>query len=147
MAELMGAGDDCRGRRTIAVPVTSARDGLEHLVADEAMTLGSTGRYVALCGRSVWAAAWACPPGPECPACVTVRNAVQVGRQRHHRTRQRGVWTSLTARLRHPRSARSESALLPDLTLPLLNDGAAEAMRSSHEGLVLPPPAHRNIRQ
>ncbi|MGH3901988.1 MAG: hypothetical protein ACRDTA_27800 [Pseudonocardiaceae bacterium] len=54
--------------------MTSARDGFEHLVAESAMTPGSAGRYVAGCGRVVWAAALASPPRPRCPACVTVRN-------------------------------------------------------------------------
>lgn len=147
MAGMTGAGDERRAWRTVAFPVTSARDGFEHLVADEAMTPGNAGCYVALCERAVRAAALACPPGPRCPACIAVRNAVPAGRQRHRRTDQRGVWARLTARLRHPRSAQSESAQLPDLTPPLLNDKAPETTRSSHEALTLPHPVHRNLRR
>lgn len=144
MTELMGAGDEGRAWRTIAFPVTSTGDGFEHLVADTEMTPGSAGRYVALCGRSVWAAALACPPGPRCPACITMHNTVQGGRQRHRRTDRRGVWARLTGRLRHPRS-ESESGQLLDLTLPLLDDRAPETTRSSHGALALPHPAHRNV--
>ncbi|MGH4014769.1 MAG: hypothetical protein ACRDSL_12755 [Pseudonocardiaceae bacterium] len=53
--------------------VTCARDGREHLVADEAMTPHSTGRYPALCGHGVWAAVLACPAGPPCRRCAAVR--------------------------------------------------------------------------
>lgn len=67
MAGMTGAGDERRAWRIFAVPVTSTRDGFEHLVADTEMAPGSAGRYVALCGRSVWAAALVCPPGPRCP--------------------------------------------------------------------------------
>lgn len=147
MAGMTGAGDERRAWRIFAVPVTSTRDGFEHLVADTEMAPGSAGRYVALCGRSVWAAALVCPPGPRCPACIAVRNAAPAGGRRHRRTDRRRVWTRLTARLRRVRPARSESPQFPDVTLPLLNDGAPETTRPSHEALVLPPPVHRNPRR
>jgi hypothetical protein len=41
--------------------VTSSWDGFEHLVVEETMTPQHAGRCVALCGRTVWAAALACP--------------------------------------------------------------------------------------
>ncbi len=50
---MAGAGDEHPMRRTL--PVTSVRDGLEHLVADEVMTHWSAGRYVAVGGREMWA--------------------------------------------------------------------------------------------
>lgn len=56
MTDVTGAGDGRRTWRTIVVPVVSAGDGVEHLVAESAMTPGSAGRYVACCGRVVWAA-------------------------------------------------------------------------------------------
>lgn len=116
MTDLTGTGGGRRAWRTFAFPVTSVRDGFEHLVDDATMTPGSAGRYVALCGCGVWAAALVCPPGPRCPACTAIRDSVPLGRQRHRRTDQRGVWARLIARLRHPCSAQSESAQLPDLT-------------------------------
>lgn len=96
MAELMDAEDKQRVWRTITVAVTSVRDGFEHLVDDAVMTPGSAGRYVALCGHEVQAAALVCPPGPRCEACVAVRNAVLADGQRHRRADQRGIWARLT---------------------------------------------------
>ncbi len=99
MTDLTGVRNERPARR--AVPVTSVRDGLEHLVADEAMTLRSAGVYLALCGRAVWAAALACPPGPRCPACVAARTLGSANR--HHRQHRPGVWTWLNSvqRRRH----------------------------------------------
>ncbi|MGH3815520.1 MAG: hypothetical protein ACRDUV_24230 [Pseudonocardiaceae bacterium] len=109
MAGMTGGRNGRRGLRTVAVPVTSARDGFEHLVADAAMTPGSAGRYVSLCGRSVWAAALACPPGPRCPACVAARTPDPAMQRRRHRQRRPGVWAwlSLVWRRRH-RAARTK---------------------------------------
>lgn len=47
MADLTDARNERPARRAVAVLVTSARDGLEHLVADKAMAPGNAGRYVA----------------------------------------------------------------------------------------------------
>ncbi len=131
MADVTGAADERRVRRAFSFSVTSTRDGFEHLVAEEAMTPASAGGYVALCGRAVQAAALACPPGPRCPACIAVRNAVGVSGQRHRRTDQRGTWARLTALLRHPRPARSESPQFPDVALPPSSVAAPEATRLS----------------
>lgn len=133
MAGMTGAGDAHRAGRTVVVRVTSAGDGFEHLVADAAMTLGSAGCFVALCGRAVLAAALICPPGPRCPACIAVRNAVPAGRQRHRRTDRRGTWARLSALLRHPRPARSEPPRFPDVTLPLSSEETPQATRLSRE--------------
>ncbi|MGH3755435.1 MAG: hypothetical protein ACRDRP_22615 [Pseudonocardiaceae bacterium] len=99
MAAMTGDGGERRAWRTLAVPVTSVRDGLEHLVADTEMAPGSAGHYAALCRRSVWAAPLDCPPGPRCPDCIAVHNTIQAGERRHRRTDHRGVWARLIARL------------------------------------------------
>jgi hypothetical protein len=91
MTELPGTDDD--QRRVVVLPVTSAHDGLEHLVAEHMMTIGSAGRYPGLCGRRVWAAALACPAGPPCPRCTAVRDTSVLSARR---TRRR-IWTRLTA--------------------------------------------------
>jgi hypothetical protein len=114
-SEFLRAGpDDLRSRRVppsnpnptrsgIAVPVTCARDSVEHLVCEEAMTSRSAGCYVAVCGRSVRAAALACPPGPRCPACTTVLYADRGSERRRHRQRSHGLWAwlNLVRRRRH----------------------------------------------
>lgn len=84
----------------VVFPVTSVRDGLEHLVTDEAMTIGNPDRYLALCGHRVLAAALVCPPGPPCPTCVAVRSADAAGDRRHRRTAWSRVWARLADRLR-----------------------------------------------
>jgi hypothetical protein len=87
MTELAGTDDDQRW----VLPVTSAHDGLEHLVTEDTMTLGTAGRYTGLCGRRVWAAVLACPAGPPCPDCLTVRDTSALdGRGNRH-----GRWTRL----------------------------------------------------
>lgn len=106
MADLAGAGDERPVRRGVALPVTSARDGLEHLVADESMTPENAGRYVALCGRTVWAAALACPAGKPCSACIAVRRLAVVDGRRRERTDRHGMWARLTTRLRRQPRAR-----------------------------------------
>lgn len=108
MAGMTSGGNERRVRRTCVVSVTSAGDGLEHLVADAEMTPGNAGRYVTLCLRTMWAAALVCPPGPRCSACIAVHNADAADKPQHRRTGQRGVWAWLTARLRRPRTARSD---------------------------------------
>ena len=62
-------------------PVTSGADGRCHRVADDAYTAGlvaRSGRYTALCGHRVVAAALVCPPGPDCQGCAAVAAAVAV---------------------------------------------------------------------
>ncbi|MGH3764168.1 MAG: hypothetical protein ACRDTX_03315 [Pseudonocardiaceae bacterium] len=89
--------------RAAEVPVTSSQDSLEHLVREEAITPGSAGCYVAVCGGSVRAAALACPPGPRCPACTAVHNADAGSAPRRHRQRLAGLWAwlNLVRRGRH----------------------------------------------
>lgn len=104
--------------------VTSTRDGREHLVAEEAMTPGSTGRYVAMCGHGVWAAVLTCPPGPPCSDCIVAANRDAEAVRRRHRTDRPGMWARLTARLhvaaprRHLPAAQSESARPVHRTVP-----------------------------
>jgi hypothetical protein len=83
------AGDRHPARRIFALSLTSTQDGYEHLVAEDAMTVGKAGRVTALCGRSVWAAALACPPGPRCRACNAVRDTDATYRLGYRRTKQR----------------------------------------------------------
>lgn len=101
MAELTGADDDQRPE--VVLPVTSAHDGLEHLVAEHMMTIGNAGRYTGLCGRRVWAAVLACPPGPPCPGCIAVRYAHQLGHRGNRRTNRHRMCTGLTGWLNRMR--------------------------------------------
>lgn len=87
------AGDGYPVRRVVAFPLTSARDGHEHLVGEDAMAAGKAGHFTTLCGRAVWSTALACPPGPRCRDCVAIRNADATGRLRHRRASQRRMWT------------------------------------------------------
>ena len=62
-------------------PVTSGADGRCHRVADDAYTTGlvaRSGRYTALCGHRVVAAALVCPPGPDCQGCAAAAATVAV---------------------------------------------------------------------
>ncbi len=58
MTELADTNDDQRW----VLPVTSAHDGLEHLVTEDMMTIGTAGRYCTRgcagvgCGRRCWPA-------------------------------------------------------------------------------------------
>ncbi|MGH3924080.1 MAG: hypothetical protein ACRDTT_14635 [Pseudonocardiaceae bacterium] len=92
-----------------ALRVTSVRDGREHLVAQEAMTPGSSGRYPALCGHQVWAAALACPAGLPCPACSTVGTPYPARERRRHRRRRTGSWTWLARLRRRSRATKAPS--------------------------------------
>ena len=77
-------------------PVTSGADGRCHRVADDAYTTGlvaRSGRYTALCGHRVVAAALVCPPGPDCQGCAAAAAAV-------------AVTPHATTRARHRRGAR-----------------------------------------
>lgn len=105
MAALIGAHTGRPTRHAAALPVTSARDSVEHLVREEAMTPRNTGCYIALCGRSVRAAALACPPGPRCPACNAVRDAHARNEQRRHHQRPPGLWAWLNVIRRGRRPA------------------------------------------
>lgn len=77
-----------------AAPVTSLADGRCHWVADDAYTAGlasRSGRYTALCGHRVVAAALVCPPGPDCRGCAAVAaRAVAVTPHPTRRGRHRG---------------------------------------------------------
>lgn len=97
MADLNGADDD-RQPPAVVLPVTCARDGREHLVAEDEMVPGKAGRYTTVCGHRMLAAVLACPPGPPCPRCVTIYSA----EVRSRRTNRPGVWARLAAR-RHGR--------------------------------------------
>lgn len=120
MAGITGVGDERRSWRTVAVPVTSALDGLEHLVANAAMAPGTAGRYVALCEHRLWAAALSCPPGRRCPACVAVYNGGDVADgPRHRRSNRCAPWARLIGLLGHLRPVRAESPLFPEVTVPL----------------------------
>lgn len=126
MTELTGTDDD--QRRVVVLPVTSAHDGLEHLVAEDMMTIGNAGRYTGLCGRRVWAAVRACPAGPPCPGCIAVRDTSVLGGRRN----RRGMWTRLTSWLNRRRRARHAGK--PEAAGP---GSAATAL--------VPEPVHRRV--
>ncbi|HET9118300.1 MAG TPA: hypothetical protein VFN75_09565 [Pseudonocardiaceae bacterium] len=130
----MAAINDVRNERwsgrTAVVPVTSALDGFEHLVADAAMAPGNAGRYAALCGRDMWAAALACPAGPRCLACVVAHDADGADRRRHRRTIRRGTWARLASLLRCSRPVPSQFS---DIALP--------------PSEIVPSPLRQNIQQ
>lgn len=94
-------------RRVIALPLTSTSDGYEHLVAEDAMAAGQTGRFTTLCGSTVWAAALACPPGPGCQACIAARDTDAADGLRHRRAKRRmwppTAWIHRHSRARHHR--------------------------------------------
>lgn len=133
MADLTGAWIEHPSRWSVALPVTSARDGLEHLVADEAMT-GNAGRYVALCGRAVWAASLACPAGRSCQSCVAAHTSDAASRRRY----PAGLWAWLNP-IRCRRHRASEATAFPDVALPVCEPESSLPA----QGLVLPPPVHR----
>lgn len=95
MADLTAAHG---GRRRAMVTVTSLRDGFEHLVPDETMTIEHAGQYRALCGHRVLAAVLAYPSGPPCVDCRAVQRSADTAR--HRRAPQVRWWTRLTTRLR-----------------------------------------------
>lgn len=141
MADLIGGGDGCLVKQAVALPVTSVRDSLEHLVADEAMTPGNAGHYIALCGRDVSAAALACPAGPPCPACVTARTSDAANQRRRHRQDRPGIWAWLNpARLRRHRRLAGPVPF-PDIALPL----AEPKSPRPRQGLIPPPSVHQRL--
>lgn len=142
MADLTGTGSE-RLVRWAAWPVTSVRDGLEHLVADEEMAPGSAGHYVALCGRGVSAAALACPPGPPCPACLTARISHAASERQRHRQHRPGILAWLNpARLRRY-SRAGKTAPFPDIALPATESKPPQSTRA----LVPPPSVHQKRSQ
>ncbi|MGQ0773894.1 MAG: hypothetical protein ACT4NY_05670 [Pseudonocardiales bacterium] len=90
--------------------VTSTVDGRDHLVGEQAMTVGllaGHGDYLAICGRVVVAAPMVVPPGRTCWECETARHrSIIVGTGRTRR-RRRGVVAWLLRRRR--RSVRAQS--------------------------------------
>ena len=71
----MSAAGNGAMTRPIIVPVTSATDGLSHMVTIDAMAIGiraGEGRYVATCHAAIESASLAEPPGPPCSACRIV---------------------------------------------------------------------------
>ena len=116
MAALTSAYSERPVPHTGALLVTSARDGLEHLVVDEAIRPGNAGYCVAVCGRALWAAALACPPGPRCPACIAVRDVStgsKRGRDRRHHP-ELWAWLNLLRRGRHRATGTAKGAFHGD---------------------------------
>lgn len=75
------------GRDKHTVAMTCIDDGRLHLVTEDALVAGvtaHTGRYRAVCGHEVAAAAMVSPPGPACPSC-SLRHAQGAIRARHRR--------------------------------------------------------------
>lgn len=124
MPDFTDADEDRQPPSAVVLPVTCARDGREHLVAEDEMAPGSAGRYMTLCGHRMLAAVLACPPGPPCPQCIKVHTPAA----RNRRANRPGVWARLTAWLtparRQPRAAQLEPAPSPVTVVP-------------------PPPVHR----
>ncbi|MGH3823000.1 MAG: hypothetical protein ACRDRA_09240 [Pseudonocardiaceae bacterium] len=62
--------------RRHTVPITCCLDGQAHGVTDECVAAGQhAGRYEALCGYVVSAAALVAPPGPPCVRCTVMSAA------------------------------------------------------------------------
>jgi len=77
-------------RTTRPATVTSNVDGRDHLISEQAMTMGlvaARGEYVALCGRPVVAAPLVVPRGPTCLDCETALHRRITGRANSHRRR------------------------------------------------------------
>jgi hypothetical protein len=79
-------------RKTNTIPITCSLDSQAHNVTDEGLITGQrTGRYLALCGHRVSAAALATPLGRPCAACTALSAAqpqgptVRPGRRSRHR--------------------------------------------------------------
>lgn len=68
-------GDRTRPVLRQRIFITSSEDGHNHLVDDHVLASGLTylsGRFPAVCGRSIVSAPMVAPPGPECPQCSGV---------------------------------------------------------------------------
>lgn len=85
-----------------AIPVTCVEDGYDHLVGDEQMVAGRTGRYEALCGHRVHPAAMVCPPGRSCARCAAA--VARPGGTAGHRRPGRGLFGRFRARGRSRRA-------------------------------------------
>src|SRR6476646_5078664 len=60
-------------RKADTIPITCSLDGRAHHVTDDSVVAGQrTGRYQALCGHRVSAAALATPLGRPCAECTAV---------------------------------------------------------------------------
>ncbi len=62
-------------------PIT-ATDRRCHRITDDAYTAGlvaGSGRYIALCGRSVASTAIVCPSGPDCRSCAAAAGSACLG--------------------------------------------------------------------
>lgn len=66
---------DPRRRRRRPIELTGL-DGADHVVSQDAIAASThVGRYVAMCGQLVHAAALVTPPGPPCAACRAALDA------------------------------------------------------------------------
>jgi hypothetical protein len=79
-------------RKADTIPITCSLDGRAHHVTDDSVVAGQrTGRYQALCGYRVSAAALATPLGRPCAECTAVSATQQQvptlrpGRRARHR--------------------------------------------------------------
>ena len=96
--------DQIRHRITRPMAMTSTADGRDHLLSQQATTAGLVaghGKYTALCGRLVVAAALVTPPGPTCLDCETALH--------------RSTTTSTTS---HPPPRMGGAAAAPTLPAP-----------------------------
>ena len=80
--------DQIRHRITRPTTVTSTVDGRDHLLNEQATTVGLVaghGEYTALCGRQVVAVSLVTPPGPTCLDCETALHRATTTSTTSHR--------------------------------------------------------------
>ncbi len=82
--------------------VTSATDGLDHSISDEAMIAAVTqgaGQFRAQCGTVMVSASLSAPPGAVCPACAALRRHASVAYAECRQGVPRRWWARLWHRL------------------------------------------------
>ena len=95
--------DQIRHHITRPMAMTSTADGRDHLLSQQATTAGLVaghGKYTALCGRLVVAAALVTPPGSTCLDCETALHRSTTTSTTSHR---RQGWVARLLRRRFPR--------------------------------------------
>jgi hypothetical protein len=86
---------------SVTVQVTCVVDGLSHRITDLAFGAGHRhGRYQALCGHAVTAAAMICPGGQPCPFCAQHARRLEGDKLAGARHRRRGTFRRLVGRRR-----------------------------------------------
>ncbi len=97
------------GRRSGTITITCSLDGQAHDVTDDELAAGQhTGRYQAVCGYLVSAAALAAPIGRPCPECTTISITTTIGPDRRPRHSRPG-WLRRILHARHERGTDAEA--------------------------------------